>query len=336
MNEQFLLFDAGPEESPSSLNRRTPLGPAPQPPEIHRLATALPDSLYLGTSSWSFPGWENLVYNRTAVKSELAKDGLESYAHHPLFRTVGLDRTYYGPLDAAQFTRLAEMVPAPFRFLVKAPELSTVCRFPRHPRYGSRSGKRNDTFLDPAYVTDVLIGPMNEGLRNKAGVLVFQFAPQDVSPVGGPNGFVDRLHAFFEALPEGAPYAVEVRNRELLTSRYREALAATGVSHCYNLHPRMPDLVRQAELLPPSQASILVIRWMLGGELDYETAKRKYEPFDRLVDPDPRSRNQVASLLLEAAAGEKKSFVIANNKAEGSAPLSLVQLAAQLARVRSL
>ena len=50
-----------------------------------------------------------------------------------------------------------------------------------------------------------------------------------------------------------------------------------------------------------------------------------------LVDEDPEGRAQVAALVLEAALANQGAFVIANNKAEGSAPLTLRKLSALIA-----
>ena len=39
-----------------------------EPPEdVRALGEQLPPSLYLGTSSWTFPGWKGLVYDREAT-----------------------------------------------------------------------------------------------------------------------------------------------------------------------------------------------------------------------------------------------------------------------------
>ena len=47
-----------------------------------------------------------------------------------LFRTVGVDRTFYGPVNADTFRAWAAAVPDDFRFLVKAHEALTLSRFP--------------------------------------------------------------------------------------------------------------------------------------------------------------------------------------------------------------
>jgi hypothetical protein len=46
-----------------------------------------------------------------------------------------------------------------------------------------------------------------------------------------------------------------------------------------------------------------------------------------MVDPDPESRRAVARLVARATVAGKTSYVIANNKAEGSSPLTLIELA---------
>jgi hypothetical protein len=50
-----------------------------------------------------------------------------------------------------------------------------------------------------------------------------------------------------------------------------------------------------------------------------------------LVEPDPDARGRIAALLRAAASRGRGSLVIVNNKAEGSAPLSIEALARQSA-----
>src|SRR5215470_3113347 len=98
------------------------VGPAAQPAEVLDLAARLPAGVHLGGSTWSFPGWAGLVYDRPYPTARLAHDGLAAYARHPLLRAVGIDRTHYRPLPAEDLARYAEAVPDGFLFLVKAHE----------------------------------------------------------------------------------------------------------------------------------------------------------------------------------------------------------------------
>jgi uncharacterized protein YecE (DUF72 family) len=311
------------------------VGSAELAPGIGRLRAALPRRLRLGTSSWSFPGWAGIVWDRAHGAERLAREGLAAYARHPLLRAVGLDRTFYAPLPVPALAAYAAQVPEDFRFVVKAHEACTLARFPLGPRGGPRPGEANPRFLDAAYASEAVVGPFAEGLGAKAGVLVFQFPPQPEDAVGGVEAFADRLHGFLTALPRGPCYAVEIRTAAWLGERYAAALAAAGAVHCLAVHPSMPDLATQARVAAPALAGPCVVRWMLRSGATYEAARERYRPFDRLVDEDPPTRAALADLCLAAAARRADTYVIANNKAEGSAPLTLLRLAEAIAAARA-
>src|SRR5262249_36781067 len=88
------------------------VGPAAAPPHVEGRGRRLPANLFVGTSSWSFPGWRGLVWAREVRPATLARHGLPAYAAHPCLRSVGLDRTYYAPLAPERFAALAAQVPA--------------------------------------------------------------------------------------------------------------------------------------------------------------------------------------------------------------------------------
>ena len=178
----------------------------------------------------------------------------------------------------------------------------------------------NEYFLHPGYAIEHVVQPCLTGLRDKAGPILFQFSPLDVRAVGGPQRFAARVHAFLAALPRGPQYAVELRNASLLTPAYRAALADCDVCHCFNIHPSMPALQEQMRVVPPEDAPALILRWMLHPARRYEEAKTRYQPFDRIVDDDPHNRQTIATMCLTALVAGRPAFVIANNKAEGSAP----------------
>jgi hypothetical protein len=73
------------------------------------------------------------------------------------------------------------------------------------------------------------------------------------------------------------------------------------------------------------------VRWNLNPRFEYEAAKARYAPFDRLVDEDSSTRESIARLVVVPTAAGHPAYVIANNKAEGSAPLTLEKLAKAVA-----
>lgn len=296
-------------------------------PELSALARRLPPAVRLGTSSWSFPGWQGLVWRHAADPGDLAREGLAAYAAHPLLRAVGVDRTFYAPVSADLFAGWADQVPLHFRFLVKAHEAVTTARFPDHPRYGEVAGQDNPRFLHPGYARDAVIGPAVEGLGVRLGTVLFQLPPTPPAVLGAPQHFAERLHTFLDALPHGPHYAVEIRTPQWLTPDYADALVATGTSHSYVVHPRMPPLDQQIRAVRGGARHGLVVRWMLRRNLTYEAAKARFSPFRELAEPDLSTRDALARLIRLALGRDKEVLVIINNKAEGSAPRSVEALA---------
>ncbi|MEZ4417487.1 MAG: DUF72 domain-containing protein [Gemmatimonadota bacterium] len=319
------------------------VGSAPVEPLLRELAATLPPGLRMGTSSWSFPGWAGIVYAERAPEALLARKGLEPYARHPLLRAVGIDRTYYEPIPAVTFREYGDAVPSGFRFLVKADRRLTIPQLagPQHPhgappppgeraeRVRARGGihASNPLFLDATYAIREVIEPARAGLGDKLGALLFQFPPLDPRDVGGAGGFAGRLRQFLAALPAGLPYAVEVRTSALLTPAYRDALSAYGAAHAFNVHPTMPPIRQQRQLIPLPAQGPLLVRWMLGHGLTYEDAREQFAPFDALVAEDVTSRRWITTAAVEALEEEREVTVIVNNKAEGSSPLSVFKLA---------
>ncbi len=318
MDAQLGLFPDLVESAPPER-----VGPARPAAEAASLAASLPRGLRLGTSSWSFPGWAGIVYAAPATEADLARHGLAAYARHPLLRTVCIDRSYYRPVEERTFARWASEVPEDFRFVVKADRRLVE---PEGP-----GGEPSPGFLDPALAADDVVGPALAGLGPKLGPILFQLPPRPAAAFGGPGRFARRLRAFLDALPPGPAYAVELRTPGLLGPAYAEALDAAGASHAYAVHPAAPTLDAQTSLIPPHRQPLLLVRWMLRRALGYEEAKRRYAPFDRLVDEDPATREEIVRMALDALVAERDAFVIANNKAEGSSPLTLFRLAGRIA-----
>lgn len=299
------------------------IGPAPLPPSLVGLAERLPERLRMGTSSWSFPGWAGIVYDRPAAQSRLSREGLAAYAAHPLLRAVSIDRSYYGTLDAAQYAAWAGDVPGDFRFVVK---IDRTCTTP-DLRTGGGGMLSNPLFLDPQHALRSTVRPALEGLGDRAGAFVLQLPPTPARTVGGTRAFADRLDRFLDGLPADVPVAVELRSPDLFTPRYADVLAAHGAVHCHSVHPRMRTLADQLAAIPPQRGRVLVLRWMLHAGLEYDEAKEHYHPFDRIVDADPAIRAQIADACRDAIEDERDAYVLVNNKAEGSAPLSVLRLA---------
>jgi uncharacterized protein YecE (DUF72 family) len=316
---------------------------APVRPAAVRLA--LPEPLHdrrhllrLGTSSWSFAGWCGRVYDGSGPppdESRLSRDGLPAYASHPLLGAVGIDRGFYSPLSAQDFARYAAQVPPGFRFLVKAPaRLTDAVRRDTH----GRGVEPNPHYLDAALAAESFARPAIDGLGAALGTLLLQCSPLPSGILADVPAWIAKLYRFLAALPRGLPdgagWALEVRDAALLTPRLMDALRDADVGYCVAVHPRMPPLERQFRALDHHERGTrgpLIVRWSLHDGLDYAAARRRYAPFDALVDPDPAVREAIAERAAATLAAGWTVTAIANNKAEGSAPLTLQALAREIA-----
>ncbi len=314
-------------------------------PAHQSLAAQLPPHLRLGTSSWHFPGWAGLVWDDAYAQEVLSKHGLPAYAQHPLLRTVSLDRAFYRPMTAAQYAALAAQVPDDFRFVVKVPSLISDALV--RSTQGDDAGKglqTNPHFLSPELMRTACIEPVAQGLGHKLGALVLQISPLPAQWLQPNLKLFDALaqvlpaQAAIKITAPDAIIAVEVRNPELLATPLREALVRTlretGATYCLGLHSKMPPIEDQLPILRALWPGPLVCRWNLHrkhGRFGYQAAKDLYEPFDQLVDEDLQTRATLAKVIQGTAAAGHPVLVTIGNKAEGSAPLSVVQLARSLA-----
>jgi uncharacterized protein YecE (DUF72 family) len=294
--------------------------PAIPDEQVRQVAHRLPENLYLGTSSWSFPGWVGIVYGQLYGVSLLARHGLAAYAQHPLFNAVNLDSTFYRTLTTEQLAGYAANVPGTFRFMVKAYSGLTAA-----PESAMAVRRRVEpVFLDATFATRAVVEPLMQGFGPKLGIVLFQFSPLGPHFTRSPGAFIERLGEFLRALPPGPAYAVELRDAEILGPDYEAALSSVGAVHCSSVHSRMPPVDRQ---VAPAGRGPLVIRWMLHPGEDYESAGARYAPFDRLREPDKLNRGRIAGLIAAGLSAGRDVHVVAANNAEGSAPLTLYELA---------
>lgn len=324
---------------PRPVARRTGVQAVAPSPDLVELARALPRLLRLGGSTWSYPGWAGLVWDRPYSESLLARRGLPAYARHPLMRCVCVDRSFYRPLSAAQYEGLAQQVGDDFRFIVKGPAL--VCDAQTRDENG-RGRQTNPAFLDPALSVQEFVQPALEGLGAKLGALVFQLSPLPPGWLADMRPTLDRLDRLLASLPplkDHSPdgvIAIEVRDPQWLTEGFVEVLKHHGASYCLGLHPKLPPIDEQLWLLRRLWPSPLVCRWNLHrrhGPFGYEEAEQRYGDYSRLVDPDEATRETLARVARATALAGLPAYIGISNHAEGCAPLSAQALAE---RIRAL
>ncbi|MGB6007653.1 DUF72 domain-containing protein [Castellaniella sp.] len=310
---------------------------APSAGAWRALAQRLPAQLRFGVSTWSYPGWDGLVWDGDYDPGVLSKHGLDAYHRHPLLRTVCVDRTFWRPLTAAQYAAYAGQVDDDFRFVVKCPAGVTDAQVRDDE---GKARKPNPDFLDPRLAVEHFVQPALAGLGAKLGVLVFQLSPLPWGWLNRPASLLDRLGDLLAAVRQALPaqggviVAVEIRDPELLGQALVDVLRAHGATFCLGLHGKMPPIEEQLPMLRALWPGPLVCRWNLNrdfGAYGYADAQKKHAPFDAILSEDPHTCAMLARTVRGIADAGQPAYVTVSNDAEGCAPLSIQKLAQAVA-----
>ena len=302
----------------------------PTQAELEELRRQIPDGVHFGTSTWTYPGWKGLVYSRDYPATGATAEMLGEYARWPLFSTVGIDSSFYRPPDEKLLARWAEVLPEGFRCVSKVWDRITVHTHSK-AREKAKVGQENPDFLNAELFEEAVIGPYRRAFAGHIGPFVLEF--QTIQKRAGidAQGFADRLDAFFSALPTDVPYAVELRNEEFLAPPYFAVLREHGVAHVFNSWTRMPPIGTQLDLPGAIGAPFVVARALLRPGRYYAEAVDAFAPYDRIREENPELRADLVRLVETAMAARIPAYLIVNNRAEGSAPLTITALARRVA-----
>lgn len=300
---------------------------APKPTLAIEEMRKIPPTIRFGTSSWVYPGWVRQVYvKHYRSEKEFSRDSLEEYASSGFFRTVGIDHSFYNPPKKELLERYANQTPDDFRWVSKVWERLTIPKYPPHPRYGKLAGTLNPDFLNPDEFSSAIASSYSsEIVKKKSGPFIFQFPPLQVSLIKELN-FEERLNKFLSKLPDGFLYAVEIRNKELLTANYFKILNEYGVSHCFNHWHRMMNIKEQMKIAASAggiKASFFIARLLTPLGISYEEAVQRFEPYNELKEPNEIMREDVVKLMQRAVNLSKSAYILVNNRCEGNAPSTI-------------
>jgi uncharacterized protein YecE (DUF72 family) len=232
-----------------------PTGAGPAPPSADD-GPPLPPALRIGASSWSAGSWEGEFY----PKGMRPGDYLAFYAAR--FDTVEIDATFYRTPDARVVDGWRDRTPPGFVFAAKVPQIIT------HEKMLEDCGEDLGAFLR-----------VMTRLGDKLGPLLLQFRYFRKAELPDPKPFLDRLERFLPALPRDMRFAVEVRNRSLVTPRLLDLLQENRVALAFIDHPwfhGVDELMKKGNVLTGGFA---YVRW-LG---DRHEIEKRTTRWDRLI-----------------------------------------------------
>lgn len=288
-----------------------------------------------GTSSWTYEGWQGLVYRDVAsYGSRFKRDSLQEYAADPRFDCVGVDSSFYRPLSLATATHYAKQLPDGFGTVLKCWQSITAPVFTRHFGPSDRArrvGEANPLFLDPDVFRTEVAAPLTEALGQHVNAVVLEF-PLVAPKALGASEWLVLLDRFLGATQGSVPIAVEVRSAWWLSDAYFEVLAAHGAAHAFNVWTRMPlpHVVLQKFPQAIRTAPHSVCRALVAPGTAYADAVKRFAPYNELQQVRPDIRRSILRLVQTALREGIELSVLINNRLEGCGPETIAALRADL------
>jgi uncharacterized protein YecE (DUF72 family) len=296
-------------------------------------ASLAAQGVFVGTSSWKYPGWCGMLYDRARyeyrgkfAETRFERNCLAEYAE--TFKTVCVDAAYYRFPDHRYIEGMVSNVPDDFLFTFKVTDEITVKKFTNLPRFGQRAGKPNANFLNAGLFASAFAKPFEPFKRN-VGMFIFEFTKFYSGDYGHGRDFVADLDKFLAALPTGWRYGVELRNKHFLQPEYFGTLKRHGVAHVFNSWADMPPIHEQLALAGSvTNPEFAGARFLLKPGRKYQEAVDLFSPYDGIKEPCEEARSAGAELIKRALAKTalRKLFLYVNNRLEGNALLTIMAM----------
>lgn len=257
---------------------------------------ALPDRLYLGTSSWSSKDWDGVFYPSGMAPGAY----LAHYATR--FRTVEVDATFYRIPSEGMTRKWRRDLPEGFLLAAKAPRIIT------HDKGMVDAGEDLAAFLKAM-----------DHLEDRLGPILFQFPYFRKGSEMTAELFLQRLKGFLPLLPSGHRFALEIRNKTWLKEPLLDLLRSRRVALALIDHPWMPRAAAYLEGPDPVTSSFAYIRW-LG---DRYAIEKRTKRWSKVIVDRRREMEAWAPVVQSLLSRDLTVFGYFNNHYAGHAPASI-------------
>ena len=105
---------------------------------------------------------------------------------------------------------------------------------------------------------------------------------------------------------------------------------STAWRMCTTTGRSCPHWCEQHARMKVFTAPFTVLRLLTPLGMSYEAAKKRAEPYTKIVEELPQMRRDTVDMLQKAIAENRRSYVLVNNRSEGNAPMTVQALADRL------
>lgn len=277
--------------------------------------------IYFGTCSWKYDSWEGIVYSKAK-----GINMLEEFSKH--FNSVEIDQWFWS-LHAVNKISLpresdvklyAQSVPDDFSFTIKVPNSITLTHF-------YRKSKSEELRVNPHFLSQDLFNEFITTLKpmkNKIGVLMFQFEYLNKEKMNSQIEFMERFEAFIQNIGNEYQIGIEIRNPNYLNKKYFEFLNRNNFTMVFLQGYYMPPIWNVFSIAKDLLVNPVVIRLHGPDRTGIEEKTRNI--WNQIVEPKDDELQQIAEIVHYLTKKRIDVYVNVNNHYEGSAPLTIRKL----------
>jgi uncharacterized protein YecE (DUF72 family) len=252
--------------------------------------------LCIGTSAFTAKGWEESFYPAGMKPT----DYLTYYATK--FSTVEIDSTFYRTPARKVAQGWADKTPEGFLIAAKVPQEIT------HDKCLVDCEDDLNAFID----TMDLLG-------DKLGPLLLQFPYFNKEAFKTGDEFLARLAPFLKKLPKGHRFAIEIRNKYWLESKFADLLRDYGVALVLQDQLWMP--LPSAMAFDYLTADFTYVR-LLG---DRKGIEKQTKVWDKVIVDRKKELRSWVNVCQQTVQRGASTFVYVNNHYSGHAPATVAE-----------
>lgn len=292
--------------------------------------------IYSGDADYKITRSEKTIKGEKIVEEKLPVRTVAEFFEH--YGALEIDFTFYAFLrdekgePSRNYLPLAEYakhIPSDGKVILKVPEAITATAQWRSVE-GKRVRRENESFLDPARFIRQFYEPALGLLGGRVAAFVFEKGYQRKDECPPPDENIDRLAAFFDAIPKDDRYHIEERTDRLKSPAYFDFLRQKQIGNVFSHWTWLPSLKRQWEQAGGFTSGLGLTRLLTPLKANYEDTYARYSPFDRLVDELPDMYRDAAFIIRSGMNIALPTITVVNNRAGGNAPEITRRIVAQL------
>lgn len=274
--------------------------------------------LYIGTCSWKYDSWKDLVYSNNPNINYLKEYSAQ-------FNTVEIDQWFWS-LGSANKVKLPNKnvveaynlsVPKDFKFTIKVPNSLTLTH--HYKKKKNDPLVKNNFFLNPDLFDQFLY--TTGSIADKIGTLMFQFEYLNKEKMPNQDIFLENLDKFLSNIDNKIKIAVEIRNPNYLNKDYFEFLKANQISNVFLQGYYMPPIWEVFEKYSEYLVSPVIIR--LHGPDRSGIEEKSGGIWNQIIEPKDDELAKIIKIIEKLLAKETDIYLNVNNHYEGSAPLTI-------------